>query len=492
MKSKQSLFALLISTLAVFTVACGYSLAHGAEVPPTPHEGQLYVSASATTKGFDLSHIPRKLAVQHTVHAGTTLHRRPNATSRTLDLAQGIQAPFVDVPADAWFAPYVQFVHQNGVMQGTTATTFTPNANFERAQVVATLFRIYHDRRADASDPRETPFSDVPADGWFAPYVAWAYHNGIVSGVGEGLFAPLAHVDRQQLATMLFRFADELLEDVDTNVRQGAQWSRFTDRDRIQSWAVRGLTWANYHSVVNGRTDTSIVPNGTATRAEAAAMLTRFADVPAPSGAPGQSLGSIDATEAATVVQPANISWYKRLFNQHNRVGSDFSPPARRTLTGSHVSVDARIYEPLTQMMASARAAGATIWAQSGYRSYTTQRELFENRVNRYMNNGYSRAQAEKNAALWIAAPGTSEHQSGLAVDFNCITMAFEQTVAYQWLIENAHRYGFILRYPRETTHITGVNYEPWHFRYVGVEHASMIWDCGVTLEEYVTWYFGR
>jgi len=143
-------------------------------------------------------------------------------------------------------------------------------------------------------------------------------------------------------------------------------------------------------------------------------------------------------------------------------------------------------------MMASARAAGATIWAQSGYRSYTTQRELFENRVNRYMNNGYSRAQAEKNAALWIAAPGTSEHQSGLAVDFNCITMAFEQTVAYQWLIENAHRYGFILRYPRETTHITGVNYEPWHFRYVGVEHASMIWDCGVTLEEYVTWYFGR
>ena len=205
----------------------------------------------------------------------------------------------------------------------------------------------------------------------------------------------------------------------------------------------------------------------------------------------GSALGAMDPG-AATVVQPADIPWYKQLFNQHNRVGSDFSPPSLRTLAGSHVSVDARIYEPLTQMMESARAAGATIWAQSGYRTYSTQRELFENRVNSYIGRGYSRTQAEQNTALWIAVPGTSEHQSGLAVDFNCITMAFEQTLAFSWLVENAHRYGFILRYPPGTTHITGISYEPWHFRYVRVYHASRIWESGVTLEEYVKWYFGR
>ncbi|MCL2568101.1 MAG: D-alanyl-D-alanine carboxypeptidase family protein [Oscillospiraceae bacterium] len=206
----------------------------------------------------------------------------------------------------------------------------------------------------------------------------------------------------------------------------------------------------------------------------------------------GLTLCAIDTATAATVIQPSDISWYKQLFNQHNRVDSGFSPPALRTLTGSHVSVDERIYTPLNQLMQSARNAGATIWAQSGYRPYTTQRNLFANRVNTYTARGYSREQAEQNTAHWIAAPGTSEHQSGLAVDFNCITMAFEQTLAFQWLLENAHRYGFILRYPPGTTHITGVSYEPWHFRYVGIEHATRIWEYSVTLEEYIKWYFWR
>ena len=203
------------------------------------------------------------------------------------------------------------------------------------------------------------------------------------------------------------------------------------------------------------------------------------------------ALCSTDAMTAATFIQPTDISWYKQLFNQYNRIDSSFSPPAMRTLAGSHVSVDARIYEPLNQLMESARATGATIWAQSGYRPYSTQRQLFENRVSTYIGRGYSREQAEQNTALWIARPGTSEHQSGLAVDFNCITMAFEQTSAFRWLVDNAHRYGFILRYLPDTTHITGVNYEPWHFRYVGVYHASRIWEHGLTLEEYIKWYFG-
>jgi len=140
---------------------------------------------------------------------------------------------------------------------------------------VATLFRIHHGRAANASDSRTTPFQDVPTGQWFAPYVSWAYHNGIVEGITEYHFAPLANVDRQQFATMLFRFADRMTNR-DTTVRQGPQWNSFTDRGEIQSWAVNALTWANYHGFVQGRTPTTIAPRGTATRAEAATMLTRF------------------------------------------------------------------------------------------------------------------------------------------------------------------------------------------------------------------------
>jgi len=203
------------------------------------------------------------------------------------------------------------------------------------------------------------------------------------------------------------------------------------------------------------------------------------------------ALDAIEAMVARTFENPTYISWYKRLINQYNTLERDYSP-SLRTLAGSSQQVRTEIYEPLNQMMESARATGATIWVQSSYRPYSTQSQLFDGRVSRYMGQGYSREQAERNTALWIAAPGTSEHQSGLAVDFNEITMAFEHTNTFQWLTENAHRYGFILRYPREATHITGVNFEPWHWRYVGVDHATTIWEYGVTLEEYVTWYFGR
>ena len=206
---------------------------------------------------------------------------------------------------------------------------------------------------------------------------------------------------------------------------------------------------------------------------------------PPQSVAPPANQGDVAAT---SVVQPAGAVWYKILVNQFNRLNSNFSPNLV-TLGGSNVRVDARIREPLERMMASCRAAGGTIWAQSGYRDYATQNRLFNNRVAQYTSRGYNQQQAELNASLWIARPGTSEHQSGLAVDFNCITMAFENTVAFRWLRDNAHRYGFILRYPQNATHITRVNYEPWHFRYVGVAHATEIHRRGITLEEYVKWY---
>jgi len=187
--------------------------------------------------------------------------------------------PFADVTDGNWFFASVYFVYENGIMAGTSPTTFEPIAYVTRAMVVATLFRVYHGRPANVNDSRTQPFSDVSADAWFSPYVAWAYANGIVGGVGDGRFAPLDNVDRQQFATMIFRFADEMLEGLDTSVRPGPQWEEFTDRNQISNWAQSALMWANYYSLVTGRTETTLVPVGTTTRAEASMLLMRFINV---------------------------------------------------------------------------------------------------------------------------------------------------------------------------------------------------------------------
>ncbi|MCL2588829.1 MAG: S-layer homology domain-containing protein [Oscillospiraceae bacterium] len=182
--------------------------------------------------------------------------------------------PFTDVHRDNWFFGAVWYAHENGIMSGTSAATFAPNAPFTRAMVVTTLFRIYYGRPANAGDSRSNPFSDVTTQ-WFAPYVTWAYNNGVTEGIGGGLFGPQNNVTRQQFATMLFRYADRMT-DRDMTIRQGAQWNQFTDRNQIASWAVDELTWTNYHGIITGRTATTIAPTGTASRAEAATILMRF------------------------------------------------------------------------------------------------------------------------------------------------------------------------------------------------------------------------
>jgi len=182
--------------------------------------------------------------------------------------------PFTDVRTYAWYFPGIEFVRENSIVDGTTSTTFSPNQNTSRAMVVTALFRVHHGRRANASDPRNTPFADVYSSASYAPYVAWANSNGIVEGYA-GLFNPEGDVNRSQLAAMFHRFAT-IMTDRDVSIRQSAQWASFTDQDQIQSWAFDPLIWANYHGLVTGRTASTIAPRGTATRAEAATILTRF------------------------------------------------------------------------------------------------------------------------------------------------------------------------------------------------------------------------
>lgn len=153
--------------------------------------------------------------------------------------------------------------------------------------------------------------------------------------------------------------------------------------------------------------------------------------------------------------------------------------------------VDSRCYEAFEEMMAACRDAGYAPFLCSAYRTQETQQSLYDNKVQRLMNSGMGEEEAKVEAAKAVAIPGTSEHQLGLAVDIvdanmQDLTDEQENTETQKWLMANSWRYGFIHRYPNDKTDITGIIYEPWHYRYVGKAAAQDIFNRDITLEEYV------
>lgn len=177
--------------------------------------------------------------------------------------------------------------------------------------------------------------------------------------------------------------------------------------------------------------------------------------------------------------------WRILLINADNPVPDDY------TFELSALDVarefDSRAIDDLKMLIDECRRqTGASIWAQSTYRDRDTQKKLYENKVKEYINSGKSKEEAEKLASTSVSRPGTSEHEVGLAVDFNYANVEFQNAKAFEWLTENAHEYGFILRYPDGKQSITKIIYEPWHFRYVGKEHAEVIKSKGFCLEEYI------
>ena len=158
---------------------------------------------------------------------------------------------------------------------------------------------------------------------------------------------------------------------------------------------------------------------------------------------------------------------------------------------GTDYKLDVRCAELLEKMIADCREAGGHPWICSAYRTQRYQKDLFDNKVLRVILEGASREEAPDIAARSVARPGTSEHQLGLAVDiidenYPRLDEGQEATATQAWLMENCWRYGFILRYPNGTTDITGIIYEPWHYRYVGTYYAETITRLGVTLEEFL------
>lgn len=154
-------------------------------------------------------------------------------------------------------------------------------------------------------------------------------------------------------------------------------------------------------------------------------------------------------------------------------------------------AIDRLAYQPLKDMFKAAEDAGVPLGFYSGYRSIVRQNRNFVGSVERNMNTGLSLEEAKAKTNKSRAYPGTSEHNVGLAVDILAkgstdLSNNFEKTPQFKWLIENAENYGFILRYPKDKTDITEIIYEPWHFRYVGVEHAKKMNQLGMCLEEYI------
>lgn len=179
------------------------------------------------------------------------------------------ETKFNDVSANDWFASAVDYVTGKGMMNGTADNTFSPKANTTRGMVVTVLYRLENQSSTSAAS-----FTDVASGAYYANAVAWANANGIVSGYGSGKFGPNDKVTREQLAAILYRYAQYKKYDVSgANSLDG-----YTDVQSVSSYAVPALQWANAAGVVTGKSGSKLDPKGNATRAEVAAMLMRFCE----------------------------------------------------------------------------------------------------------------------------------------------------------------------------------------------------------------------
>lgn len=189
------------------------------------------------------------------------------------------------------------------------------------------------------------------------------------------------------------------------------------------------------------------------------------------------------------VTEEQKKEWNLILVNKTHKLPAD---PAMEiaTLRNGH-SCDSRIVDDLQAMFDDARAAGLNPLICSSYRTMERQQYLYQLEIDSFKKKGYDDATATKLAGESTAIPGTSEHQLGLSLDivatsYQLLNDEQENTAEQKWLMANCYKYGFILRYPKDGYEITGIMYEPWHYRYVGKEHAAKIHELGITLEEYL------
>lgn len=240
-------------------------------------------------------------------------------------------------------------------------------------------------------------------------------------------------------------------------------------------------------------------------------LLTRRAVVPSASAAsaismPAQSIADPTVSSAENTAAPANALGLTAdearamladplmvLVNHTSKMPDDYTFDTKEcgSATAVNKTLQTVACDAFLEMQKAAAADGVTVWMQSGYRSVKYQTSLYERKTKYYLDKGYDNATAKEKAAAVVNPPGYSEHNCGLAADLNSpehtgLDEGFEKTAAFRWLCEHAGDYGFILRYPKDAEDKTEIIYEPWHWRYVGVENAAKINASGLCFEEYI------
>lgn len=200
---------------------------------------------------------------ERTVTVTATFAEDPNWEGPSTDVSD----IFSDVAPDAWYRDAVQYAYDNGLMTGTSETTFEPAVSTTRGMIVSVLYRLAGSPAAD-----DAGFSDVADSAWYAEAVNWAASEGIVGGFGEGSFRPDSAITREQMASILYRYA--AYKGMDVSAR--ADLSGYADADQIGEWAYEVMSWANAEGLLNGVTADTLQPQGNATRAQVAAILQRF------------------------------------------------------------------------------------------------------------------------------------------------------------------------------------------------------------------------
>ena len=240
-------------------------------------------------------------------------------------------------------------------------------------------------------------------------------------------------------------------------------------------------------------------------------LLTRRAAIPSASAAsaismPAQSIADPTVSSAENTAAPANALGLTAdearamladplmvLVNHTSKMPDDYTFDTKEcgSATAVNKTLQTAACDAFLSMQKAAAADGVTVWMQSGYRSVKYQTSLYERKTKYYLDKGYDNATAREKAAAVVNPPGYSEHNCGLAADLNSpehtgLDEGFEKTAAFRWLCEHAGDYGFILRYPKDAEDKTEIIYEPWHWRYVGVENAAKINASGLCFEEYI------
>ncbi len=428
------------------------------------------------------------------------------------------------------FALLETTLHQ-AYITGYEDHTIRPNQSITRAETAAMLYRLLTEDSKNQFTTDHNPFTDVNQGQWFCTAVSTLYQTEVLNGYPEGRFSPNKAITRGEFAAIICRFADEIPK------------TENPFDDVKGHWAEELIAYAAAQHWLTGYPDGSFAPERCITRAEAITIINRALDrgtdhehmLPDMIQWSDNQLNSYIMENGVYVTDPwfycaiqeatnshkytrenqieqwteltKNPQWeqpvkdfYQIVINRSNPIENpeNYVPPTGlAAIKGSDQRMETQAAAALETMLRDLRATGLSVMAVSGYRTYERQVYLYQNQVRKVLsrNPGMSQAEAERIAATISAIPGTSEHELGLAIDLSTdgsLTESFAHTAAGKWLYAHCADYGFILRYPADKQEITGIIYEPWHFRYVGIEPAKDIMASGLCMEEYYGTYLSK